>query len=373
MLKVEKRKDGRSQYYYIKGTHRFGDEVTIFDGSGVSTGCVKFKDAQKVLNKKINELNNQAQNISNHNFGEATEELLNDPVEKPSYERSKSYEKNQLLLGHIKLKDFTLNLINRYAYERYPALNEWKNIKFEDVPLMKDGEHNPLKLDMSAKFHTLNTHYITPVGRVLHYANTHLKWCPYIKMKKFPILSSDQRPKYNFTVEEIKRCLDTDADAHIKLLFVFLIFTGARLQEALNVEWKHIDLENKTIRLIQGKQNDRPRDVPIHASLEKWLLKINNRESFLFEWRYLDQRKKNKEFGLAHRWNYMLEQAGVSNLKKRHACRHTWATNLTVFADATPQDLMEIGGWKDHRSVMVYSRSDNEDRIRGKINGLPQL
>ena len=101
MLKVEKRKDGRSQYYYIKGTHRFGDEVTLFDGSGVSTGCVKFKDAQKVLNKKINELNNQAQNISNHNFGEATEELLNDPVEKPSYERSKSYEKNQLLLGHF--------------------------------------------------------------------------------------------------------------------------------------------------------------------------------------------------------------------------------------------------------------------------------
>ncbi len=33
MLKVEKRKDGRSQYYYIKGTHRFGDEVTILESN----------------------------------------------------------------------------------------------------------------------------------------------------------------------------------------------------------------------------------------------------------------------------------------------------------------------------------------------------
>ena len=44
MLKVGKRKDGRSPFYYIKGTHRFGEEVVIINAE--STGCVKVSDAQ---------------------------------------------------------------------------------------------------------------------------------------------------------------------------------------------------------------------------------------------------------------------------------------------------------------------------------------
>ena len=363
MLKVEKRKDGRSPFYYIKGTHRFGEEVVIINAE--STGCVKFSDAQRVLNKKIKELNNDIEGMNEHTFGEATEELLNDPVEMPSYERSLIYKHNQKLLGKIKLKDFTLNLVNKYAYERFPVIKKYKGIRFKDLPL------DEFKIEMSSKYHTVNTAYITPVGRVLHYAHTNLNWCPYIRMAKFPILSADQRPKYNFTMEEIKTCLNTNADHHIKLLFVFLIFTGARLQEALNVRWEHIDLEKKVLNLWQGKQ-EKPREVPIHPTLEKWLNRINNREGYLFEWRTIDDRKKNEGYGLSHRWDYMLNQAGVDKKKKRHACRHTWASNLSVFADATPQDLMEIGGWKDVRSVMVYSRSNDENRIRNKINQLPK-
>lgn len=362
MLKIEKRKDGRSPYYYIKGTHRFGSEVITINAE--STGCVKLKDAQRVLNKKIRDINNNIENINHHTFGEATEKLLNDPVEMPSYERSLSYKKNQKLLGDILLKDFTISLITEYAYKRYPVIENYRGVRFKDLAL------DDYKIEMSSKYHTVNTHYITPVGRVLHYANTHLNWCPYMRMTKFPILSSDQRPKYNFTVDEINRCLQTNADQHIKLLFVFLIFTGARLQEALNVSWGDIDLENKVISLWQGKQ-EKPREVPIHPTLLKWLYKINNREGYLFEWRSINDKKNNEGYGLSNRWDYMLDQAGVDKKKKRHACRHTWASNLTVFADATPQDLMAIGGWKDVRSVMVYSRSNDDNRIRGKINQLP--
>lgn len=359
MLKIEKRKDGRSPYYYIKGTLRFGRESVVINAE--STGCVKLKDAQRVLTKRISDLTTSLENLEFKTFGYATEQLLNDPINMPSVDRQKHFEKNAKLLGDYLLKDINVNTITQLAYERYPVIRQYKGIRFSDL------EMGDMKIEMSSKYHTVNTGYIVPVGRVMHYANEN-KWCAYLRMSKFPVLNQSDRPKHIFTMEEIKRCLETNADFQIKLLFVFLIYTGARIQEALNVKWSDIDMTKRTIRLWQNKQK-KERVAPIHSTLYDWLMKINNREDYLFEWRNVKERK-NTELGLIPRWDYMLEQAGVDKSKKRHACRHTWATNLSVYSNATPQDLMDIGGWKDYRSVMNYAQSNN-DRVKEKINQLP--
>ena len=190
-------------------------------------------------------------------------------------------------------------------------------------------------------------------------------------------LSGKNRPKYYFTLEEIQRCLETCNDYQIKLLLVFMLYTGARLQEALNVSWKglnytnnrpQIDLEQNKIFIWQGKQQD-GRVVVIHPTLREWLIKINNREDRLFEWESLDQRKKT-DWGLSNRWNKMLDDAGVDRKKKRREVRHTYTTNLINYADVSDAQLMDLGGWKTRDMISVYGSTIPEETAK-KINLLP--
>ena len=182
------------------------------------------------------------------------------------------------------------------------------------------------------------------------------------------------RPKYS--VEEIKRCIKHD-DFEIVLLFVFLLFTGMRVSEALRINWedldnedrKVMDLDNHILRIIPSK-NGTWIKKPIHPILLEWLHKVENKTGYLFEWRN-QQDGKNTPQGLIPRWNKMQEFAGIASdnkRKKRHALRHT-ITSMLSDNGASTGELMDFNGWNDERSALGYQETGLE-RKKTLINSI---
>ena len=60
----------------------------------------------------------------------------------------------------------------------------------------------------------------------------------------------------------------------------------------------------------------------------------------------------------------------IKKMETPHKCRHTFATWLRKYSACDIQDLKDIGGWKDEKSVKVYSHI-MPDTMPKKINLLP--
>ena len=129
-----------------------------------------------------------------------------------------------------------------------------------------------------------------------------------------------------------------------------------------------IDLEHRRITLWENK-TQRWRTTFIHKKLYEYLSKINDREGYLFEWRYLGD-KQHSDLGIKFRWEKMLSDAGVSLKKKRHACRHTHASILGD-KGASLEKIMKAVGWTSEKTALNYINSSSDD-IEEMISGLPQ-
>lgn len=376
MLKLKPRTNKHneviSKYYYIRGS-------ILVDGSPVEINWTKTdipitkKITPRFEEKFCEDWKEDYKRIHGsykiRKYKDALDELLSDPHEKPSKQDKRNLQRSVEYLGSFPLSKINNKLIGQKAMECYQNIKQYADLRFNE-------QDRDTQIEISSKHATVNRNFINAVSKIMHYASDN-NWCNYLRIKHFPTLSGRNRPKYYFTLEEIQRCLETCNDYQIKLLLVFMLYTGARLQEALNVSWKglnytnnrpQIDLEQNKIFIWQGKQQD-GRVVEIHPTLKEWLIKINNREDRLFEWESLDQRKKT-DWGLSNRWNKMLDDAGVDRKKKRREVRHTYTTNLINYADVSDAQLMDLGGWKTRDMISVYGSTIPEETAK-KINLLP--
>ena len=370
MLRLKSRENSR--YLYIRGSF-------LYEGSTVEVNWTKTdllntkKITPRFEEKFCEDWKEDYKRIHGsykiRKYKDAHEELLSDPHEKPSKQDKRNLQRSVEYLGSFPLSKINNKIIGQKAMECYQNIKQYADLRFNEQDRDK-------QIEISSKHATVNRNFINAVSKIMHYASDN-NWCNYLRIKHFTTLSNANRPKYYFTLEEVKRCLKTCLDYEIKLLLVFILYTGARLQEALNVSWKdtnyknnkpQIDLENNVIFLWQNKQQE-GREVSIHPTLREWLVRINYREDMLFPWKNLDQRKKS-DWGLSNRWNKMLDDAGVDRKKKRREGRHTWTTNLISYADTNDSELMDLGGWKTRDMISVYGSTIPEETAK-KINLLP--
>jgi integrase len=92
--------------------------------------------------------------------------------------------------------------------------------------------------------------------------------------------------KETFSSQQVAALIKATHDDDWKGLILAAFYTGARLGDVANLQWKHIDLvsEIKTIRFVQGKTG-REIVVAIHPVLEDYLLSLpapKTDEAFLF-------------------------------------------------------------------------------------------
>lgn len=220
---------------------------------------------------------------------------------------------------------------------------------------------------------TLNRHIYTPCAAVLHHA-ARKKWCDK------PVIARPKEPKGRVRwveYDEAERLIESAAD-HLKPLVTFLLCTGARLSEALYLDWREVDLSRAQVIFLDTK-NGEDRGVPLHPRALAALANLPHRKGAVFRRHYGGKRWDGKirpvGDGYADRegkgggqvktaWRKMLERAEITDFTP-HDCRHTWATwHYRENRDLSA--LMELGGWKTPAMVMRYAHV-NTSHLAGSV------
>lgn len=237
---------------------------------------------------------------------------------------------------------------------------------------------------------TWNRTIFTPVSAVLtHAARKQPPWCP------LPVLTrpatANSRHRW-ITHEEAERLIAA-ARPHMQPLVIFLLSTGCRISEALNLHWKDVDLSRCHVTIwgtdeekgrINTKSN-KARGIPLHPRAVAALANLPHRSGAVFRRpkkgpRSKDPTSEAKWIGLPYSsrqgrgggqvktaWATMCKDAGITNFTP-HDCRHTWAT-WHYMANRDVAKLMELGGWESLDMVMRYTHI-NKDHLRPSIDAV---
>ncbi len=220
------------------------------------------------------------------------------------------------------------------------------------------------ELKPAASNATRNRQVYMPIGAVLHYAAKR-GLCEYRKIER------PRQPRGRMRwlrPDEAERPIDACAP-HLRPLVIFLFGTGARLSEALYLDWAEVDLSSRRLRFTETK-NGEARGVPINERVFVELANLGHRGGAVF--RRPDGRPYAQRAGVSGQiktaFKGACRRAGISDFTP-HDCRHTWAS--WFYAETRDiRALMELGGWKSMKMVERYTHL-NPDHLAAAIDRLP--
>ncbi len=211
---------------------------------------------------------------------------------------------------------------------------------------------------------TVNRQVHTPISAVLKHAHKR-------GMCELRHIERPRQPKGRvrwLTSEEAERLIAA-CSPHMRPLVIFLFYTGARLGEALFLDWRQLDLKTRQVQFLDTK-NGEDRGVPLHERLVAELSALPHREGAVFRrpdgQPYADNRGSGSPIKTG--FKAACRRAGILNFSP-HDCRHTWAT----WYYAATRDLiglMMLGGWGDERMVRRYTHV-NVSHLAASIATLP--
>ncbi|MDD1523460.1 MULTISPECIES: tyrosine-type recombinase/integrase [Bradyrhizobium] len=172
---------------------------------------------------------------------------------------------------------------------------------------------------------------------------------------------------------------------HLKPLVAFLFYTGARVGEALWLDWRNVDLSRAQVQFLDTK-NGRDRGVPLHPDLVAILANLPHREGEVFrkQGRIIrkfvparsnsgepieviedvlgdpyapldpdDPRDVSAGSRIKKGFKAAVTRAKIKDFHP-HDCRHTWAT-WHYQENRDLNMLMHLGGWSSLSMVLRYA------------------
>lgn len=215
---------------------------------------------------------------------------------------------------------------------------------------------------------TVRRGIVTPIRAVMRHA-WRRGWCdpPAFEIPREP----EGRTRY-LLPEEADR-LVAAAAPHLRPLLIFLVGTGARLSEALDLQWRDLDLgiEFKGARAIFWQtKSGRRRIAEVPPRIALALAALPWRDGAVFRWE--TKRKGEARGGQAKRimayadrgragggqiksgWRGAVTRAGLDFELSPHDLRHSWAS----WRYALDHDLLALkreGGWASVGQVERYA------------------
>jgi integrase len=202
---------------------------------------------------------------------------------------------------------------------------------------------------------TQNRKALMLAAAVLHYAAEN-DLCPYIRVKKL----KEKRPEPRAMRKEDAARLIAAADGKLKLLLVFLFSQGWRISDALRLQWQDINFAEAKVRYHIAK-TDEWRETPLHLTTLNTLRNEAAQDAAPQIGRVFPWRGKTSLYRVLQP---LCRKAAI--FFTPHMARHSFATWLNA-EGASTKEIMEAGGWRDHKSVMRYTHVD-ERRVRATIN-----
>jgi integrase len=232
----------------------------------------------------------------------------------------------------------------------------WKDTVVRDITpgAIRDAA---LALYPNASAATRNRQAIVPMQAVINHA-AESELCPRIRVKRFKIETKSKIPA---TLEWINAFMAHCKRPHLAGLALFMFLTGARVSEALAVEWDDIDFKAKTVLIKQTKLgNERRANLP--QSLIVALANIpranSRRRVFWYETRN----------DCLMVWRRTAKRAKIAPLSF-HSCRHGFATAL-LRKGVDVVTVAKLGGWKSVRHVLeTYGHAMDDPTLNNLIAG----
>lgn len=181
------------------------------------------------------------------------------------------------------------------------------------------------------------------------------------------------KPRDRWATQEEVAAMVAAASPHMAPLVVFLAYTGARMSEALNLDWSDVSEARQWIVFRETKRKDEDRGVPLHPCVLDALKAIKGREGRVFLTpKGLPYHDTQKLAGgqVKTAWAGMCRRAEVAGLTP-HSMRHTFSTWLTA-AGVTERIRDELMGHASTDTGRRYAHVPRQELIAA-VQQLPSL
>lgn len=175
---------------------------------------------------------------------------------------------------------------------------------------------------------------------------------PAAKIKQFPEDNKRQRILTTTELSKLTSVLKSDRNQMVANVVLFLLSTGARVNEALKADWADIDRKGRTWTIpIRNSKSKKVRRVPLSDAAIRVLdnLGTERRSPHLF----INKRTGKPLTTISKTWGRLREEAGISDMRL-HDLRHTFGS-LCVNAGVSIYEVKEILGHSDIKITERYA------------------
>lgn len=205
---------------------------------------------------------------------------------------------------------------------------------------------------------SLNRLAIVPAQAVINHA-AKSKLCSPIKVERFKVEKKVKDPASLEWVEVFRQ----HAGPHVGTLALFMFLTGARVGEAVAVQWEDIDLQERTVLIRESKVSKERKShlpAPLVVALAN-LPKVLGRGVFGYD----------DPANLRSAWDGAVARAGIKHLSP-HSCRHGFATGL-LRRGVDVVTIAWLGGWKNAAQVLAtYGHANKDPKLTDLLLGTQQ-
>ena len=197
-------------------------------------------------------------------------------------------------------------------------------------------------------------HHVKLLRRVLNLA---VQWEFLEKnvLKGIKLFMVDNQVENYLDPEQLERLIDllrTDSNRTVCLILMFLISTGARLNEALTASWKNVSVESGVWKVDAAlSKSKRSRSIPLNDSA-LWVIQqldTKDRSDLLFP-----SPVTGKPYtAITRAWYRLRRDAGIPKVRI-HDLRHGFAS-LLVSGGRSLYEVQQILGHSDPKVTMRYA------------------
>jgi len=201
--------------------------------------------------------------------------------------------------------------------------------------------------------------YMASLSALLTYGVQRLNWIhenPALRLIK---LKENPGRDRVLTEDEITRLLAASRQSKSPYLYCIILLsltTGARQGEILNLEWRHIDFENK-IAYIKESKNGRPRSIALCDPVIVELRQLHQTRNPLKP-RIFASKTAFGKLDIKKAWQHALKRANIADCRA-HDMRHTFCTYAAAMGASNLQ-LQTATGHRTLNMLLHYTHMDVE-------------
>ncbi|MFK5913374.1 MAG: site-specific integrase [Woeseiaceae bacterium] len=202
-------------------------------------------------------------------------------------------------------------------------------------------------------------HYIKLLRHVLNHAvdSDVIDANPLIRIKLFNCDNKKERYLNDHELAQLLKVLHNHNNHTVSSIILFLLYTGARLNEALTATWNNIDIATKTWRISADiSKSKRMRAIPLNSAALTVLASMETQGKY--EHVFINTNTAKPYTCIKKAWYGIRKTAELDDLRL-HDLRHNYAS-MMVNSGRSLYEVQHILGHSDPKVTMRYAHLTTE-------------